>query len=84
MHKNTHSPINCRGCVNFLLMGFLVGKFFNLSEIPDFIGVFGGLLPAKNYKHCSFGISDKHLKLQRVKGLKNLNFKPFSLSVVFL
>lgn len=39
---------------------------------------------AKSYKHCSFGISDKHLKLQRVKGLKNLNFKPFSLYVAFL
>ena len=38
----------------------------------------------KNYKHCNFGISDQHLKLQRVKGLKDLNFKPFSLSIVFL
>ena len=39
---------------------------------------------AKNYKHCSLGISDKHLKLQRVEGLKDLNFRPFSLSVAFL
>lgn len=39
---------------------------------------------AKNYKHCSFVISDKHLKLQWIKGLKRLNFKPFSLSVAIL
>ena len=39
---------------------------------------------AKNNKHCSFVISDKHLKLQEIKGLKRLNFKPFSLSVVIL
>jgi hypothetical protein len=39
---------------------------------------------AKNYKHCSFVISDKHLKLQRIEGLKRLRFKPFSLSVAFL
>lgn len=29
-------------------------------------------------------ISDKHLKLQWIKGLKRLNFKPFSLSVAIL
>lgn len=63
-------------------MGFLVGKFFNLSEIPDFIGVFGGLLP--DYKNCSFVISDKHLKLLWIKGLKRLSFKPFFLSVEIL
>lgn len=39
---------------------------------------------AKNYKHCSFVISDKHLKLQRIKGLKLLSFKPFSLPVAIL
>ena len=39
---------------------------------------------AKDYKHCSFVISDKHLELQRIKGLKDLNFRPFLLSVAFL
>lgn len=39
---------------------------------------------AKNYKHCSFVISDKHLKPQRNKGLKRLSFRPFSLSVTIL
>lgn len=39
---------------------------------------------AKDYKHCSFVISDKHLELQRIKGLKDLNFRPFFLSVAVL
>lgn len=33
---------------------------------------------ANDYKNCSFVISDKHLKLQGIKGLKRLSFKPFS------
>lgn len=32
---------------------------------------------ANDYKNCSFVISDKHLKLQRIEGLKQLSFKPF-------
>lgn len=32
---------------------------------------------ATNYKNCSFVISGKHLKLQWIKGLKRLSFKPF-------
>ena len=32
---------------------------------------------ANDYKNCSFVISDKHLKLQWIKGLKRLSFKPF-------
>ena len=36
---------------------------------------------ATNYKNCSFVISGKHLKLQWIKGLKRLSFKPFFLSV---
>ena len=39
---------------------------------------------ANDYKHCSFVISDKHLKLQWIKGLKRLNFKPFFLPVEIL
>ena len=34
---------------------------------------------ATNYKNCSFVISGKHLKLQWIKGLKRLSFKPFFL-----
>ena len=33
---------------------------------------------ANDYKNCSFVISDKHLKLQWIKGLRRLSFKPFS------
>lgn len=39
---------------------------------------------ATNYKNCSFVISGKHLKLQWIKGLKRLSFKPFFLSVEIL
>ena len=39
---------------------------------------------ATNYKNCSFVISGKHLKLQWIKGLKRLSFKPFFLSVDIL
>lgn len=39
---------------------------------------------ANDYKNCSFVISDKHLKLQWIKGLKRLSFKPFFLSVEIL
>ena len=49
---------------------------FMRSLDPDF--------SAKDYKHCSFVISDKHLELQRIKGLKDLNFRPFFLSVAVL
>lgn len=42
------------------------------------------LLSATNYKNCSFVISGKHLKLQWIKGLKRLSFKPFFLSVEIL
>lgn len=38
---------------------------------------------ANDYKHCSFVISDKHLKLQWIKGLKRLCFKPFSCLWIF-
>ena len=34
---------------------------------------------ANDYKNCSFVISDKHLKLQWIKGLKRMSFKPFFL-----
>lgn len=34
---------------------------------------------ANDYKNCSFVISDKHLKLQWIKGLERLSFKPFFL-----
>lgn len=39
---------------------------------------------ATNYKNCSFVISGRHLKLQWIKGLKRLSFKPFFLSVEIL
>ena len=39
---------------------------------------------ATNYKNCSFVISGKYLKLQWIKGLKRLSFKPFFLSVEIL
>ena len=39
---------------------------------------------ANDYKNYSFVISDKHLKLQRIKGLKRLSFKPFFLHVEIL
>ena len=32
---------------------------------------------AKTYKNCSSDMSDKHLKLLEIKGLKCLNFEPF-------
>lgn len=40
--------------------------------------------PANDYKNCCFVISNKYLKLQKIKGLKQLSFKPFFLPVEVL
>lgn len=58
---------------------------FILQPIPMGAVAFLSLtFSAKNYKNCGFVISNKHLKLQEIKGLKLLSFRPLSLAVTVL
>ena len=80
IYAKTPRALCLRGTIFLYPLGKSTGKLCGeTSPKASFPQGSNPSFSANDYKNCSFVISDKHLKLQWIKGLKRLSFKPFFL-----